>query len=233
MNALIAVVPLMALAMAIRAAADWHLIGTARFFAALLWGAVGAAGIAAVALNFVLDGLGLATGSAGRGSVASLLLAPGLEEFLKCAGALVIIAMMPVALKRHGAAIGAFVGIGFAMTENLLYFTAASNALDANGYAEYMIQRTLFATMMHALGPAIAGGLAGKFHARGLAAMGPAGALGTAIAVGIHFGWNASIVGVNMVGIPAIIPRAVLILGVLVLVAWVAMRPAPTADSAT
>ncbi len=229
-SALYAVVPLMALAMLIRAAAGWHVIGTARFFGALMWGAVGAAGIAAVSLNYLLDALGLAVGTTGRQSAAAMLFAPPIEEFLKCAGLMVILAMMPVALKRHGAALGACVGIGFAMTENLLYFTAASDALRANGYFEYMIQRTVFATMMHALGPAICGSLAGRFHVSGLAAMGPAAALGTAIAVGIHFAWNLAIIGENTMGVPSIIPRAGLIVVTVGFVAWIAMRSKANAE---
>lgn len=232
-SALYAVVPLMALAMLIRGAAGWHVIGTARFFGALIWGAVGAAGIAAVSLNYLLDALGLAVGSAGRESAAAMLFAPPIEEFLKCAGLMVILAMMPIALKRHGAALGACVGIGFAMTENLLYFTAASDALRTHGYFEYMIQRTIFATMMHALGPAIVGSLAGKFHVSGLVAMGPAAALGTAIAVGIHFAWNLAILGENTMGIPPMIPRAGLIIATIAFVSWVAVRPSVSQEPAS
>lgn len=230
-SALYAVVPLMALAMAIRASAGWHVIGTTRFFAALLWGAVGAAGLAAISLNHLLDILGLGVGTSGRESVAALLFAPVIEEFLKCAGLLVIIATMPIALKRHGAALGACVGIGFAMTENLLYFTAASDALRARGYLDYMIQRTLFATMMHALGPAIAGALAGKLHVHGLAAMGPGAAIGTAIAVGIHFAWNVAVLGENTMGIPSFLPRGLLTLASAALIAWVASRAAVDSES--
>jgi RsiW-degrading membrane proteinase PrsW (M82 family) len=153
----------------------------------LLWGAAVAAPLAS-ALNDLL--LSWSTARA----LVPILGAPLVEEAAKGIGLLVLLGLVPHEIDDtlDGLVYGAVIGIGFALTENLTYFTVAA----VQGGSEGLVQ-SLY----------LRGGLAGFNHAAFTAAIGAgigfcreapsarAGRLGLAagilVGLGHHAVWNA------------------------------------------
>ncbi len=162
----------------------WLVAGT------FLWGAIGGTAMAVVGSDFALDFLALALPPDQVPVVASVVVAPLVEEPTK---ALVLVA---VALSRHfdnttdGFLYGAAAGLGFGMTENLLYFLQVAAAGDVTAWMATVAVRTLYSALMHASASSVAGAALGWARFRGPRAMfwaAPAGLLG---AIGIHALWN-------------------------------------------
>jgi RsiW-degrading membrane proteinase PrsW (M82 family) len=163
------------------------------FFLTFLWGAVGAIllageGLAATELAFARS-----LGAVPADRIAAVLLAPLFEEPSKAA------ALLLVARSRHfdnttdGFVYGAAAGLGFGMSENLVYFVSLARDGDALAWAGTVAARSLFATLLHGASTSAVGAGLGlfRFHRSRLRWLAPAA--GFAIAFGMHALWNGLI----------------------------------------
>lgn len=122
--------------------------------------------------------------------VQATFLAPLVEEPAK--GAVLLL----VARSRHfdnvtdGFVYGAAVGLGFGMSENLLYFVGAAAEGDAWAWMTTVAIRTLYSALMHAAASSLLGAAIGlgRFRPPPLRAL--LLTLGTAAALGVHGLWN-------------------------------------------
>lgn len=171
-----------------------------------LWGAIGAVSISVI-ITLLL-----------RGAYPALLLAAGLPELdptLAQAAEPVVLApfveepakaliLLFVMWNRHfdnmtdGFVYGAAAGLGFGMTENLLYFVTVSG--DAAVWGSTVLVRTFYSAVMHATASAIVGAALGFARFRGLGSMMGWGLTGLALAMAIHAIWNGLITMSGLTG---------------------------------
>jgi RsiW-degrading membrane proteinase PrsW (M82 family) len=156
-------------------------------FGVFLWGLV-----VAPALVTATGGLIAASGALGGGFPIATTVAPVIEELAKGIGILLV-----VVFSEHfdnptdGLVYGTAVGLGFAVTENLLVGLWSVQVLDHGGIVSLIIQRTLFSAGVHALASSAFGaGLGfGRTAGKRILAIGWA-LLGLTVAIGLHAGWN-------------------------------------------
>ena len=97
------------------------------------------------------------------GILSALVIAPVSEELMKALG---ILAMRPRLLEvEDGIVYGAAVGLGFAATENILYFSAAITAAGAIGLLGTAIVRSLTSTLLHLGATGLTGYGFGRYYA--------------------------------------------------------------------
>ncbi|MBX3027322.1 PrsW family intramembrane metalloprotease [bacterium] len=160
---------------------------------AFLWGAVAAPAVALLLNRAARAGLGELAGAATATWLAGALAAPAIEEIAKAAALAALALGWRGALRdvRDGIVVGALIGIGFTMAENLYYFALAALAGGAGGLAESVYLRAALGGLLHPTFTATAG--AGF----GWAPRGPdapaivAPLLGLLLAIGQHLLWNA------------------------------------------
>jgi len=99
-----------------------------QLLAAFLWGAVLAASIAAAVNGLAQTWIAAASSESAARTMAPMLAAPAIEELAKAAALLVVMAVWrrDIAGAVDGMVYGALIGIGFAVSENVLYLTLAS-----------------------------------------------------------------------------------------------------------
>ncbi|MEN8165121.1 MAG: PrsW family intramembrane metalloprotease, partial [Acidobacteriota bacterium] len=159
-----------------------------------LWGMV-------VAPGLVLGAGGLIGGITtwiGSGLLTSVVVAPLVEELAKGVGILLV-----VVFSQHfdnptdGLVYGTAVGLGFAVTENLLYGIWPGSMMVPGEAVSFVFGRTLFAAGVHALASSMVGaGLGlGRTSGRRIWAVGWA-LLGLVVAVALHGGWNLALLTV-------------------------------------
>ncbi len=157
-----------------------------------LWGMIAAPGLV-LAAGGLIGGIGAWIGS---GFLTAVVVAPLIEELAKGLGILLI-----VVFSQHfdnptdGLVYGTSVGLGFAVTENLLYGLWTEPTLGQGQALSLVLGRTLFTAGVHALASsAVGAGLGfGRTSGRRLWAVGWA-LLGLVVAVALHGGWNAAVV---------------------------------------
>lgn len=160
-----------------------------------LWGSIGAV-VGAVIGSAILDGMfSVGLTALGAGDLTSytgaVIVAPLVEEPAKA------IFLGYVIWNRHfdnmtdGFVYGAAAGLGFGMTENLLYFVSVSH--DAGAWGTTVVIRTFYSAVMHATATAIVGASLGFARFRGCAALIGAGSLGLILAMLVHGLWNGLI----------------------------------------
>jgi RsiW-degrading membrane proteinase PrsW (M82 family) len=121
--------------------------------------------------------------------VAVVLVAPVAEEPAKG------IVLLMVLFHRHfdnmtdGFVYGAAAGLGFGMTENLLFFLDVAD--DPSTWGSTVAVRTLYSALMHTTATATLGAALGHARFRGTAALVGWGALGLVGALAVHGLWNA------------------------------------------
>lgn len=164
--------------------------------AMFLWGALGASAIAIVG-----DQVGMSAVSAalGKGAQASLVdastasfVAPLVEESAKGLGLLVLWAASALFLGEidgalDGAIYGGVVGLGFTLTEDLMYVSSAAAKGGASAFATVFVMRTVLAGLGHASFTAMTGlgvGIANETRSSALKVGAPVG--GWMCAVGLH-----------------------------------------------
>ena len=149
---------------------------------ALLWGATISITVAGTLNSVVAIGI--------SETAAAVISAPLGEEFMKGLGVVWMVRRRELDGVTDGLVYAGWVGLGFAMVENVEYFVAAS---DDGVLAETFVARALFTPFAHPLFTVWIGAAVGWAVARsrpvGRAALG-----GGVLAVGLHAAWNGSLV---------------------------------------
>jgi RsiW-degrading membrane proteinase PrsW (M82 family) len=120
--------------------------------------------------------------------LGTVAIAPFVEEPSKA------LFLLYVMWNRHfdnmtdGFVYGAATGLGFGMTENLVYFLSVTG--DAALWGSTVVIRTFYSAVMHATASAIVGAALGFARFRGCLALVVCGSLGLALAVAVHGLWN-------------------------------------------
>ena len=116
------------------------------------------------------------------------VIAPLVEEPAKAAILLLVLALRKFDTPTDGLVYGAAAGLGFGMTENLLYFLMTAGTVD--GWLMTVIIRTLFSAQMHATASALIGMslAAGRFRWWPVATA--LFGVGLAVGMGMHALWN-------------------------------------------
>ncbi|MCB9684937.1 MAG: PrsW family intramembrane metalloprotease [Alphaproteobacteria bacterium] len=163
-----------------------------------LWGAIGgvvSAVVGSTLLQFVLALVfGLVQAATGMDTspwlepAGPVLIAPVAEEPAKALFLAYVIWNRHFDNMTDGFVYGAAAGLGFGMTENLLYFVGVSNDLAAWGMT--VLVRTFYSALMHATATSIVGASLGFARFRGLPALGVALGVGLFLAGGVHATWN-------------------------------------------
>jgi len=151
-------------------------------------------------------------GGAGASFLTAAGVRPLVEETAKGFGILLIIVF-----SRHfdnptdGLVYGTAVGLGFAMTENLLYGFSVAPALASGDALSLVLGRTVFTAGVHALASsAVGAGLGfGRTSGGRVRTVGWA-LLGLGVAVALHAGWNLAVVNMPTGGAGWIFPAMIL-----------------------
>lgn len=156
----------------------------------MAWGALGAV-VVGVTGSLVLSVPVAFLASPEAADLAGIaFIAPLAEEPAK---ALILIF---IAMSRHfdnatdGFVYGAAAGLGFGMTENLMYFVGAAVEGSVGAWIGVVVVRTLFTAMMHACATSVVGAAIGWTRFRPWSWKLVAVPIGLMIAMGIHFLWN-------------------------------------------
>ncbi len=168
-----------------------------------LWGA-SAAPLISVALFGLIDRLLSGSGDTSAGALISLgLVTPMVEELSKAmAVVLVVVFSSKFDNPTDGVVYGTAVGLGFAVSENVIYgISAGPHLQNAAGILVLVGGRTLLSAGVHALSSATFGGflghamMSGKFPAKIIWAV-----TGLLAAVVLHGSWNLSLMRFGPVG---------------------------------
>ncbi|HHO52833.1 MAG TPA: PrsW family intramembrane metalloprotease, partial [Deltaproteobacteria bacterium] len=172
-----------------------------------LWGAIGSV-LAAVLGSILIDGvihltmelgstidLDLSTARAISGPV---LVAPLVEEPAKAVVLLYVIWNRHFDNMTDGFVYGAAAGLGFGMTENLMYFVSVSS--DVAAWGSTVLIRTFYSAVMHATASAILGASLGFARFRGSLVLTSSGVAGMGLAMLVHALWNGLITFSELTG---------------------------------
>lgn len=160
-----------------------------------LWGATAATLIALVVNTGVLIALRVAINEDTADFLTSSMCAPMVEELAKGTVLLILLRMRRRELDGpiDGIVYGGLVGLGFAMTENVLYYSAAAMESGTEGLVGTFILRGVLSPLLHPLFAAATGiGLGYAAIARTSAARRLLPLLGLVVAMSLHATWNAS-----------------------------------------
>ena len=172
------------------------------------WGAVPAVLLtlpSSAVLSELLLTLGLSTGidPTLTASIAGpVLVAPLIEEPAK---ALILLFVM---LNRNfdnmtdGFVYGAAAGLGFGMSENLLYFVAATD--NPTVWGATVLIRTFYSAVMHATATSIIGAALGFGRFKSPLTLLASLFVGYALAIGVHVLWNGLIVSAEVIDVPTL-----------------------------
>ncbi len=160
------------------------------FLGTFLWGAVGAVLLAVLGTNILSVPLHAVAAEDVATGLSLTFLAPLVEEPSKA------LILLFVARSRHfdnvtdGFVYGAAVGLGFGMSENLLYFVSVAQLGDPLAWAATVAIRTLYSALMHASATSMVGAALGlaKFRRGPVRTLLLAGGIGSALS--IHALWN-------------------------------------------
>ncbi len=167
-----------------------------------LWGAGPAVLLAlpvAMVVEPVLLGLGVASGldpAVSASVTGPVMVAPLIEEPAKAAVLLFLLFSRHFDNMTDGFVYGAAAGLGFGMTENLLYFVDAAHSPSA--WWATVVIRTFYSALMHAIASSILGAAIGFARFRGPFVLLFAGIVGYGLAVGVHVLWNLLIVSAEL-----------------------------------
>ena len=159
-----------------------------------LWGAIFAAGGSYITNSighFILS-VALAN-SINAEWISIMFVAPLVEEPLKGLILIVLAFTRWFDNTTDGFVYGAAAGLGFAMSENILYFNRAAEASVSVWFTTVLV-RTATSGLMHALATSIIGAALGWGKTRTLDIRLVALVMGSVIAVSIHMVWNGLIV---------------------------------------
>ncbi|MEQ1571205.1 MAG: PrsW family intramembrane metalloprotease [Myxococcota bacterium] len=156
-----------------------------------LWGAVGAV-LGAVTLSWYAEWAVTEVGGAeALGVLSPVVVAPLVEEPCKALFLAYVIWNRHFDNMTDGFVYGAAAGLGFGMTENLLYFLAVSD--DVVAWGSTVVVRTFYSAVMHATATASVGACLGWARFRGWPVLVAALGVGLGLGVGVHAVWNGLI----------------------------------------
>jgi len=169
-----------------------------------LWGAVGA-----IALSLITGGIGvfaleMTMGSGAAETMSPILIAPLTEEPTKA------LFLFLVATSKHfdnttdGFVYGAAAGLGFAMTENFMYFSVVAAKGGVELWVQSVIVRTMFSAVMHAAATSVVGAAIGWARFRRTRVRIVAITAGLGIAIFMHGIWNGFIVASGIYDQPSL-----------------------------
>jgi RsiW-degrading membrane proteinase PrsW (M82 family) len=163
--------------------------------ASLVWGAVAAAFLARALNDLGRAWVAVLAGSDDARAVSSTLLAPIVEEGVKALGLVLLMLAgrrRDFAGVRDGIVYGALIGVGFVVSENLLYFMFAILQGGQAGLARSVYLRGFLAGANHAVFTATMGaGIGWALAATSVRVRVLATALAAAAALVQHLAWNA------------------------------------------
>ncbi|MBH23531.1 MAG: hypothetical protein CMH57_03505 [Myxococcales bacterium] len=158
-----------------------------------LWGAIGGTGFGCFCNSTIIAGVDTVLGADAANWIGPVIVAPLVEEVTK------IIPLFALIFLRHfdnatdGLIYGAAAGLGFAMTENIMYFYQVGSSAGFLAMVTNILIRTLFTAQVHFAASACWGfvlGLARYRHPALRWLVAPP--VGYAAAVTIHAFWNGS-----------------------------------------
>jgi protease PrsW len=159
----------------------------------VVWGAVAAAFLSHTVNELARAWMALLAGPDDARAVTTTLLAPAIEEAAKAAGLVLLLVWRRHRLGiRDGIVYGALIGVGFVLTENLIYFAFATLLGGPSGLARSVYLRGLLAGADHAVFTATIGagiGWATAASSRRARTVAPLAAWFAAL--GLHIAWNA------------------------------------------
>ena len=157
-----------------------------------LWGAVGAILLAMLFSVFLTTGISLFVfNEALLNRIDTFYVAPFVEEITKGLFLLILVNSKNFDNVTDGLVYGGAIGLGFGMTENLLYFISYGKTLPE--LFSLIIIRTFFSAVMHCASTGTLGAFLGyaKFNRITHKIIFPI--IGLVIAMFIHFSWNFSV----------------------------------------
>jgi RsiW-degrading membrane proteinase PrsW (M82 family) len=160
------------------------------FLGVFAWGAVGAVVLALVGSGIVAVPMGVIAPPGTADALAMTFVAPLVEEPSKAIILLLVARSREFDNITDGFVYGAAAGLGFGMSENLMYFMRAAAEGDPGVWIATVVIRTLYSALMHAGATSIVGAAIGvaKFRRGAVGTMLLAG--GLAAAMGMHALWN-------------------------------------------
>jgi RsiW-degrading membrane proteinase PrsW (M82 family) len=159
-----------------------------------LWGALGGVLFGIVGSLTLLTPLAAAPLSPEMSdAMGTVVVAPLAEEPAKALFLLVVLWNRQFDQMTDGFVYGAAAGLGFGMTENLMYFSSVAIAGDPATWVQTVIIRTLYSAVMHASATSIVGASLGFVRFRGWFALVIGGFVGLLLAMGMHALWNGLI----------------------------------------
>jgi len=170
------------------------------------WGAVPAVVLSlpgSEILGALLIGLGTASGidpALAASVTGPVLVAPLVEEPAKALILLYLIWSRHFDNMTDGFVYGAAAGLGFGMSENLLYFVAAAD--NATEWGATVLIRTFYSAIMHATATSVFGAALGWGRFRSSVTLAITALVGYALSVGVHMLWNGLIVSAEVVDNP-------------------------------
>ena len=133
--------------------------------------------------------------------VAAWLVAPIVEEPAKAAILLLLLLGRHFDNTTDGLIYGAATGLGFAMTENFLYFERLYDPNHPQAFEALVLMRGLFTALMHCAASAIVGAMLGFYRYRGKTKQWViAPAIGLTLAILIHGIFNGALVHAQHTG---------------------------------
>ena len=153
------------------------------------WGALIATFGSLVLNEFGGNALTLFTDPSTAHAIGTIALAPLIEEPMKASVLLLIAASRAFDNATDGFVYGAAVGLGFAVTENFMYFSQFTE--DFATWAMVVLIRTACSGMLHAIASSVVGAALGWARCRTLDIRIAAFLTGLAIAMLVHLVWNA------------------------------------------
>ena len=168
--------------------------------AVFLWGAIGGTGLSLFFSQGLLIPLAEVLDPERLADVTVVLIAPLVEEPAKA------LVLVPLASSRmfdnttDGFVYGTAAGLGFAMTENFLYFLSVGMAGDWLAYAGTVVVRTLYSALMHACATSVVGAAIGFGKLRSWPTRLAAVPAGLAVAMAIHALWNGLLMADTRLG---------------------------------
>jgi len=161
-----------------------------------LWGALGGAGLSLFGNTLMHLGIALLLGDGAAEWMGPVIVAPLIEEPTKAVILLLVATSRYFDNTTDGFVYGAAAGLGFGMTENMLYFYQSAQLAGfdlghgVQSWGMTVVVRTFYSAVMHATASSIIGAAIGWSRFRPLWSKFLALPIGLAIALGMHAMWN-------------------------------------------